>query len=144
MFSALLEFAFVNYASRSDQRKGKMKRLNPLAQMMEMEEEESDSDDEDIRTRARNRAERHGNYPDMWKDSSGCLNFSYKDSPVLQHPQVIVSVLPSSLSSIDLLPQVTRLSSTDRLLGPNSPRSPHMVPGIDQSQHSMTRHMTLY
>ena len=33
VFSALLEFAFVNYASRSDTRKGKLKRLNPLAQV---------------------------------------------------------------------------------------------------------------
>ena len=36
VFSALLEFAFVNYASRSDQRKGKMKRLNPLAQVTQL------------------------------------------------------------------------------------------------------------
>ena len=33
VFSALLEFAFVNYASRSDTRKGKLKKLNPLAQV---------------------------------------------------------------------------------------------------------------
>ena len=34
VFSALLEFAFVNYASRSDTRKGKLKKLNPLAQVI--------------------------------------------------------------------------------------------------------------
>ena len=30
VFSALLEFAFVNYASRSDRRKGKLKYNNPF------------------------------------------------------------------------------------------------------------------
>merc|ERR1719433_919120 len=55
VFSALLEFAFVNYASRSDTRKGKLKRLNPLAQMLEEEVEESDSEDEKERFARENR-----------------------------------------------------------------------------------------
>ena len=33
VFSALLEFAFVNYASRSDRRKGKLKQINPFMQV---------------------------------------------------------------------------------------------------------------
>ena len=37
VFSALLEFAFVNYASRSDTRKGKLKKLNPIAQVSKLD-----------------------------------------------------------------------------------------------------------
>ena len=101
VFSALLEFAFVNYASRSDQRKGKMKRLNPLAQMMEEEIEESDSEDEKERYARENRLNLHCHHPTVWKDSSGTLS--------LQHPQV------------------TRLASTDRLLSSPQYRGPSQV-----------------
>ena len=110
VFSALLEFAFVNYASRSDQRKGKMKRLNPLAQMMEEEIEESDSEDEKERQRERQR-ERRGetqlnlhchHSPTVWKDSSGSLSLSYPS--------------PGPHCARPLHPQVSRLASTDHLL----------------------------
>ena len=107
VFSALLEFAFVNYASRSDQRKGKMKRLNPLAQMMEEEIEESDSEDEKERERLRERRREtqlnlHCHHaPTVWKDSSGSLSLNYPNSPHCVRPQH---------------PQVTRLASTDHLL----------------------------
>ena len=105
VFSALLEFAFVNYASRSDQRKGKMKRLNPLAQMMEEEIEESDSEDEKERFARENRLNLHCHHPTVWKDSGGSLSLQCPARP--HHPQV------------------TRLASTDRLLASPQFRGPH-------------------
>ena len=118
VFSALLEFAFVNYASRSDQRKGKMKRLNPLAQMMEEEIEESDSEDEKERERIRSerRRKRAGetqlnlhchHSPTVWKDSSGSLSLAYPGQP--------------GQCGRPHHPQVTRLASTDHLLLASSP-----------------------
>ena len=118
VFSALLEFAFVNYASRSDQRKGKMKRLNPLAQMMEEEIEESDSEDEKERERIRRERKRetqinlHCHHsPTIWKDSSGSLSLNYPGVPGGQ-PGGQQCVRPQH-------PQVTRLASTDHLLQPS-------------------------
>ena len=118
VFSALLEFAFVNYASRSDQRKGKMKRLNPLAQMMEEEIEESDSEDEKERERIRRERKRetqinlHCHHsPTVWKDSSGSLSLNYPGVPGGQ-PGGQQCVRPQH-------PQVTRLASTDHLLQPS-------------------------
>ena len=86
VFSALLEFAFVNYASRSDQRKGKMKRLNPLAQMMEEEIEESDSEDEQVRQARENRLKVQCHHPTVWKDREGSLALHCPGRPQL--PQV--------------------------------------------------------
>ena len=76
----------MNYASRSDQRKGKMKRLNPLAQMMEEEIEESDSEDEQVRQARENRLNLHCHHPSVWKDREGSLALHCPGRPQL--PQV--------------------------------------------------------
>ena len=100
VFSALLEFAFVNYASRSDQRKGKMKRLNPLAQMMEEEIEESDSEDEKERAMLRERRREkqinlHCHHtPTVWKDSTGSLSLNYPGVSGGQMPQMQMVGVP--------------------------------------------------
>ena len=81
VFSALLEFAFVNYASRSDTRKGKLKKLNPLAQMLEEEIEESDSDDEIQKNIARKKnPDANFTSPHLWKDKGGCLSLHYSET----------------------------------------------------------------
>ena len=88
VFSALLEFAFVNYASRSDQRKGKMKRLNPLAQMMEEEIEEFSCNSCDNTFKLRRALMMHMRKNHNQQGSNGSLEGPVEEKPNTEKKEV--------------------------------------------------------
>lgn len=122
VFSALLEFAFVNYASRSDRRKGKLKQINPFMQnanaYFDPDDHLDDLDDDDNIDYGNEKDTplSHRSQPQVWKNNSGHLVL-YPPSHVTNQDERETCQKRASHQHPQ---QVARLSSTDRLLDTSS------------------------